>query len=383
MLAEIGRLSWAQRLSAGLGLLTATGVVVFEGLSAETVATGAGLVVTGLLSLAALAMPSVRASVVAAVAVVSIVFTLLVQALPDGLDNTFGVVELTALAWLSARSIIELRPSRSVLVVPLLYGAVVSMLTRCYTLERPQLDYVVGFFAVGMLFVVLLGMYLRLHDQRRVDAVELAKQAQRLEYARDLHDFVAHHVTAMVVQAQAVRFISTAGRQPGPEDLDRALAGIEKAGEQALVSMRGMISVLRADEPVSTRSTLGEAVAEPVGHFTGPPITIDIDDDLATTHLAATVVDAVRHVVQESLTNVLRHARGAGAVQVRARTLPGARLEVVVADDSPSTPDVPGTGFGLVGLTERVEAAGGTLTAGPAGSGWRVTAVLPLAPALP
>jgi len=269
------------------------------------------------------------------------------------------------------------------LVVPLLYLAVVAMPTRCFTLERPMLDYVTGLFAVGMLFVVLLGMYLRLHDQRRVDAGELAKQAQRLAYARDLHDFVAHHVTAMVAQAQAVRFISTAGHPPAPDDLDRALAGIEKAGEEALTSMRGMISVLRDDEPPPVRTTLGEAVAEPVGHFAGPPVATDIDDDLATTHLTADVVDAVRHVVQESLTNVLRHAGGATAVQVRARTLPGRRLEVVVADDGPSTVETSGAGFGLVGLTERVEAAGGTLAAGPADSGWRVTAVLPLATALP
>ncbi|PRY41551.1 sensor histidine kinase [Umezawaea tangerina] len=382
MLAEIGRLSWTQRLSAGLGLLVATAVVVFEGVSAETAATGAGLVVTGLLSLVALAMPSVRALVVAEVAAASIAFTLLCRVLPHGLDNTFGVVETGALVWLTTRSVIELRPSRSALVVPLLCLAVVSLPTRCFTLERPQLDYALVILAMGMMFVVLLGMYLRLHDQRRADAGELAKQAQRLAYARDLHDFVAHHVTAMVAQAQAVRFVSTAGRPPGPEHLDEVLAGIERAGEKALTSMRGMISVLRDDDPAPARTTLGEAVAEPVGHFTGPPITTDIDDDLATTHLAPAVADAVRHVVQESLTNVLRHAGGATAVEVRATTLPGGLLEVVVTDDCASTSDTSGAGFGLVGLTERVEAAGGTLTAGPVDRGWRVTAVLPLATAL-
>ncbi|WP_328603967.1 histidine kinase [Amycolatopsis sp. NBC_00345] len=382
MLAMIGRMSWAQRLLLVLGVLAA-GIVVFESLSAETVATGAGLLVCGLLSLAVLAMPTVRALVVAGLAVVSIAFTLLVQALPDGLDNTFGIVEIVALAWLTARSIIELRPSRSVLVVPLLFVAIVALPTRCYTLGRPLLDNVVTVLGFGMLLVVLLGMYLRLHDQRRIDAGELAKQAQRLAYARDLHDFVAHHVTAIVAQTQAVRYTSSAGQRPSPEALDEMLAGIEKSGSQALASMRGMITVLRNDEPAPARTTLGEAVAEPVGHFVGPPVTTDIDDDLATTHLAPHVLDAVHHVVQESLTNILRHAGGATAVEVRARTLPGGRLETVVTDDGTSTSDTSGGGFGLVGLTERVDAAGGTLTAGPADGGWRVTAILPLTPALP
>ncbi|WP_033291038.1 sensor histidine kinase [Amycolatopsis jejuensis] len=382
MLAMIGRTSWVPRLLVVLGVLAA-GIVVFESLSAETVATGAGLLICGLLSLAVLAMPAVRTSMVAGVAVVSIVFTLLVQALPNGLDNTFGAVELVALAWLSARSVIELRPRRSVLVVPLLFVAVVALPTRCFTLGRPMLDDMVMVLGFGMPLVILLGMYLRLHDQRRIDAGELAKQAQRLAYARDLHDFVAHHVTAIVAQTQAVRFTSMAGQRPSTEALDEMLAGIEKAGSQALASMRGMIVVLRNDEPAPARATLGETIAEPAGQFAGPPVTTHLDGDLATTRLALHVLDAAHHVVQESLTNVLRHAGGATAVEVRARTLPGERMEIAVTDDGVSTSDTSGGGFGLVGLGERVEAAGGTLSAGPVDGGWRVTAVLPLTPALP
>ena len=378
----IGRLSWAQRLLFVLGLFAAV-LVVLEGLTAETVATGVGLVVCGLLALAVLAMPSVRAPVVAGLAVVSLAFTVLCQVLPDGLDNTFGIVEIVSLAWLTARSIIELRPGRSVLVVPLLYVAVVALPSRCYTLGSTWLGNVVAVLLFGMVLVILLGMYLRLHDQRRIDAGELAKQAQRLAYARDLHDFVAHHVTAIVAQTQAVRFTSSSGHQPTPEALDDMLAGIEKAGSQALASMRGMISVLRDDEPAPVRATLGEAIAEPVGHFAGPPVRTYIDDDLAITHLALHVLDAVHHVVQESLTNILRHAGGATGVEVRARTRSGEKLEITVTDDGTSTSDTSGGGFGLVGLTERVGDAGGTLTAGPADGGWRVRAVLPLTPALP
>ncbi|WP_424186985.1 sensor histidine kinase [Actinokineospora sp. G85] len=362
MLSLIRGMSWAQRLLLGLGLLAA-GAVVFEGLSAETAATGAGLVVCGLFSLAALAAPAVRAPVVAAAAVASIAFTALCRVLPDGLDNTFGLVEAVALAWLAARSVIELRPSRSALVAPVLFAAVVAVPTRSSTLERPWLEATVLVFAFGTLLVVLLGMYLRQGYQRRVDAAELAKQAQRLAYARDLHDFVAHHVTAIVAQARAVRFTSTAGQRPSAEALEAMLAGIEAAGSQALASMRGMISVLRDDGPAPSRATLGEAVAEPVRHFAGPPVTTDVDDDLAAARLAPDVLDAVHRVVQESLTNVLRHADGATAVEVRARALPRGRLEVVVTDDGEPVAGAPGDGFGLVGLTERLDAAGGAITA--------------------
>jgi signal transduction histidine kinase len=104
---------------------------------------------------------------------------------------------------------------------------------------------------------------------------------------------------------------------------------------------------------------------------------------LATTQLDPRVFDAVYHVVQESLTNVLRHAGDATVVEVRARAVPSELLEIVVTDDGRSTSGSSGGGFGLVGLTERVEAARGTLTAASAGGGWRVTAVLPLVSALP
>lgn len=383
MLATFGRLSWTQRGGLGLGLFVAATLVVLESLSAETLATAIGLVICGLVQVVVLAMPTLKATIVAEAACVSIAFTALCQALPKGLDNTFGTVEIIVLAWLVARVLIELPPRRSAPLVPLLSIAIIVLPTRCYTLERPLLEVVVGLTAVAVLLVILLGLYLRLQDQRRADGHEMARQVQRLTYARDLHDFVAHHVTAIVAQAQAVRYTTAAGQQPTPEALDKMLAGIEKAGSQALASMRGMITVLRDDEPIPVRKPLGEVVSEATGSFVGPPIATQVDDVLAATYLAPHVLDAVHHVVQESLTNVLRHAADTSRVEVVAHTLPDDKLEIVVRNDGTAKAGSSGGGFGLVGLAERVEDAGGSLSSGPTEDGWQVAATLPLTLALP
>ncbi|MFD8497046.1 sensor histidine kinase [Amycolatopsis sp. NPDC059657] len=383
MLATFGRLTWVQRGALALGLLTAATLAVLEGVSAETLPTGIGLAICGLVQVAVLAMPTLRPVVLGEAACVSLAFTLLCQALPDGLDNTYGLVETIALACLMTRVIIELPPRRSVLLVPLQFIAIVTLPTRCYTIQRPELEVFVTLTSFAAILVILLGLYLRLHDLRRADGHEMAKQLQRLTYARDLHDFVAHHVTAIVAQAQAVRYTTAAGQQPTPEALDAMLAGIEKAGSQALASMRGMITVLRDDQPIPVRKPLGAVLSEATGHFVGPPVTTEIDELLAATYLVPHVLDAVHHVVQESLTNVLRHAEGASGVQVSARTLPDDKLEIVVRNDGSAKAGSSGGGFGLVGLGERVEAAGGTLTSGPTDDGWRVAATLPLTLALP
>ncbi len=368
MLAEIGRLSWTQRLSAGLGLLVATAVVVFEGVSAETAATGAGLVVTGLLSLVALAMPSVRALVVAEVAAASIAFTLLCRVLPHGLDNTFGVVETGALVWLTTRSVIELRPSRSALVVPLLCLAVVSLPTRCFTLERPQLDYALVILAMGMMFVVLLGMYLRLHDQRRADAGELAKQAQRLAYARDLHDFVAHHVTGIVVQAQGARAIAA----KRPDLVLPVLVRIEKAGVETLDSMRRMVGLLRDDDHLALAPVAGVPEVRALVADFGAALVEDGD----LTDLAVEVTSTVHRVVMEALTNIRKHATDVHAVEVLLCQANGWVVVKVTDDGTPGRGS--SGGFGLRGLDERVTALGGRIHTGPvATGGWAVEATLP------
>ncbi|MGW5052532.1 sensor histidine kinase [Actinokineospora sp. NPDC004072] len=364
-------LSWAQRVTIAVLCATAAAVLVVEVFSAESVVTAAGVAVCGVLAVTALFIPRL----VLPSALLSAGFSLASLALPVRLDNTFGLVELSALSWLMVHVVMARTPRRAVGSALALGAAILLLPLRLAPTEPVAL--IAGALALGVPFLVLLGLYLRLHERRRADGFAMARQEQRLEYARDLHDFVAHHVTAIVAQTKAVRYTTAAGSPPSPEDLDGMLAAIETAGSEALTSMRGMITVLRGDAEPPRPSTLGEVVRAAADRFPGPAVvTTSLDDRLATRVLPDIVVETVRHVVQESLTNVLRHAEDASAVEISARQ-DAAGVAVTVHDDGPGKPGT-SPGFGLVGLAERVAAAGGVLDAGPVPTGgWRVVATLP------
>jgi signal transduction histidine kinase len=243
-----------------------------------------------------------------------------------------------------------------------------------------------GAFAVTMFGVLawaaglLTGVGLRLLDARRLAAVEAVRRDERLTMARELHDVVAHHVTGIVVQAQAGQLVA----RKNPAKAGESLAGIEAAGTEALAAVRRVVGVLREDKGEGTGdggqgvSAGRDRIADLVWRFEriGPPVHLDLPphEDL----WPAEVAGAVHRVVQESLTNVVRHAEHARAVTVALSEVDGT-VTVLVADDGESAPiDVHG-GYGIVGMRERVEALGGTLAAGPApGGGWQVQGTLPL-----
>ncbi|WUI01619.1 histidine kinase [Spirillospora sp. NBC_00431] len=241
------------------------------------------------------------------------------------------------------------------------------------------------------------GLYLRAMDARRARSLAAARRDERLELARDLHDFVAHHVTGIVVQAQAARFASRSGAAPpGPDDLDAMLGGIEKAGTEALTSMRRMVGLLRdaqnaaapdgdaRAEPAAAKR--GGAATRPVGDlallhdlvagFTHPPAALTLAPDLGA--LPPEVAASAHRVVQEALTNVRKHAADAATVRVTLARV-GGEVEVAVRDDGRGRGRrLPSGGFGLTGLSERIGALGGRLHAGPRPEGgWEVVAVLP------
>ncbi|MER7708850.1 histidine kinase [Kitasatospora sp. NPDC097605] len=227
-----------------------------------------------------------------------------------------------------------------------------------------------------------LGCYLRALDARRTRAVAAVRQGERLELARDLHDFVAHHVTGIVVQAQAARTI----REAAPEQVDTMLLGIEKAGLETLDSMRRLVRVLREEErravlPGELYAGLADLAAE-FSRRGGPDVTVRIEAAARCARLAPEVETSVRRVVQEALTNVRRHAPGAHAVTVHVGLRQG-QLAVEVRNRPPSerggAPAGGRGGFGLVGLRERAEAVGGSLTAGPTDEGgWETAARFPV-----
>ncbi|MFG2694757.1 sensor histidine kinase [Kitasatospora sp. NPDC048407] len=224
------------------------------------------------------------------------------------------------------------------------------------------------------------GLGLRLLDHRRRAAAESVRRDERLALARELHDLVAHHITGVVVQTQAARIVA----RKRPEQLDETLAGIETAGADALSAMRRVVGLLRAadDTPGTAPTTPGTAeLAALVRRFDdhGPAVQLHLPDQNATPW-PPEVATTVHRIVQESLTNVARHAAHARTAQVTVAHPPGA-LTVTVTDDAPPahTRHLRPVGFGLLGMRERVEALGGTFTAGPAPTGgWTVHAELPV-----
>ncbi|WP_433607591.1 sensor histidine kinase [Dactylosporangium sp. CA-139114] len=226
------------------------------------------------------------------------------------------------------------------------------------------------------------GLWLRLAGRRRQELAEAVRREERLALARELHDVVAHHVTGIVVQAQAARVV--AGRHP--QRLEGSIAGIEQAGSEALAAMRRIVSLLRDAGDAAPASGEPERLEALVRRFEdGDTRSVRLRLPDTASAWPPELTSTVYRIVQESLTNVARHAAQAATVDVSVVQSP-AGVTVSVTDDAPP-PARTGRGpraggFGLIGMRERVEALGGSFEAGPRSPhGWAVTAQLPrLAP---
>jgi signal transduction histidine kinase len=236
--------------------------------------------------------------------------------------------------------------------------------------------------ALGWGGAAAIGLVLREIDTRRRAAVEDTRSAERMELARELHDVVAHHVTGIVVAAQAAAVVA----RTSPDDVDRALAAIEAAGTDALTAMRRMVGVLRGQDTEGAR-TPGAELAEvrTLVHRFDPDarlVRLTTDPGLEHAVLPPGVAATGYRVVQEALTNVRRHAPEVATVEVDIRIREEALLVSVRNDGVPHTPvgaRTASSGFGLVGMGERVTALDGTLAAGPTSPGvWTVSVRLPL-----
>ena len=234
---------------------------------------------------------------------------------------------------------------------------------------------VAGLNGVTWLGSVAAGLYLRLLDTQRRAIAEQVRRDERLELARELHDVVAHHITGIVLQTQAAQIVS----RKSPEKLSGSLADVEAAGSDALAAMRRVVGLLRDgdDAPGSTPGL--EQLTDLVDRFTalGPDVRLRLPDGEPS--WPPEVTSTVYRIVQESLTNVSRHAAHARSVSVRVDRERDAVTVEVVDDASPIPTRYRRGGHGLVGMRERVEALGGTLLAGPRpGSGWSVRATVPV-----
>jgi signal transduction histidine kinase len=284
-------------------------------------------------------------------------------------------------------------------------GAVIVSSAVQLALEPPDDELFIGILllAFGIALCWTLGEFVgarraydveveaRLHllETERDQATRIAVAEERGRIARELHDVVAHAVSVMVVQADGASYAI----QSNPELAQRALQTISETGRGALGELRRLLDVLRSDdadgEPRVPQPD-AHALAELADRMrtAGVPVELEIGD---LGDLPAGVSLGVYRIVQESLTNTLKHAgRGATAAVRVLRT--GDLVEVLVSDDGAGrvpqlTPaggrrdprlSVPG-GNGLIGMRERAHVYGGTLDVGPVpGGGWQVRAALPV-----
>ncbi|MFI9493134.1 MULTISPECIES: sensor histidine kinase [Streptomyces] len=208
-----------------------------------------------------------------------------------------------------------------------------------------------------------LGAWLRFaraaEAERRVRVAEDSRTAERTRIARELHDVVTHHVTAMVVQAEAARYLTAA-----PERLDESLAAVSDTGRRAITDLRHLLDLLNPDHGPETRTPAVGRVLTLVEQTrrAGQPVEFTEEGTPAVSTGSADLV--AYRVVQEALTNALKYARGSRtSVQVRH-----GEKEITVevgTDGSGGRTEGPGgSGKGLAGLRERVDVLGGEFSAG-------------------
>lgn len=236
-----------------------------------------------------------------------------------------------------------------------------------------------GLLGVAMLIAVGAGEFARSRRERterarlrQAELIREAGQSERVRMARELHDVLAHSLSSINVQAaMGLHLLDSQPQRAG-----EALAAIKAASKDALDEVRGVIGVLRDDGDAPRRPEPGldgiGALAEPLR---AAGIAVDTDIRVPD-ETSAAVQLALYRIVQESLTNVLRHSRAAH-VRVSATGTPNGAVELAIVDDGAGS-GVPVPGGGLTGMAERAALLGGVFDAGPgADGGFRVRAVIP------
>jgi signal transduction histidine kinase len=213
-------------------------------------------------------------------------------------------------------------------------------------------------------------------EREREQLARIAVHEERASIARELHDIVAHSVSVMLVGVRGARDVL----RSAPETAEETLARVERSGEQSLAELRRILALLREPQqtaesrPQPSLAELDELVAS--YRDAGLPVRLEVIGE--PLRLPGGVELSVYRIVQEALTNTLKHADPSNVTVTLA--FRDARLELEVVDDgTPTTPGSATTGQGIIGMRERVALLGGELQTGPReGGGFRVVAQLPL-----
>jgi signal transduction histidine kinase len=235
----------------------------------------------------------------------------------------------------------------------------------------------VGDMLLGVPFLLaptLLGMAVRYRSSSRARERDQVRMREREQLARELHDTVAHHVSAIVIQAQAGRVTADAR----PEAAVEALRSIESEATLTLAEMRDIVGTLRDGEAVELSPQRGVADLPLLASVSGTAPRVDVQVSGEVDDLRPSIGAAVYRLAQESITNAVRHARHATRVDVRVVGDADSVHLTVVDDGDPASAARSAWGYGILGMKERAALLGGTLEAGPGpGRGWVVSAVLP------
>ncbi len=213
-------------------------------------------------------------------------------------------------------------------------------------------------------------------ERERAAAAQRAADEERTRIARELHDVVAHRVSMITVQAGAAQTVAGSD----PERAVRAMAAVEEEAREALRELRQVLGVLRGDdqpEGLAPMHGLAE-IPELVEEMRRAGVDASLSNDRDPGDLPAGVDLASYRIVQEALTNVLKHAGPDPEAEVRLST-DNQMLIIEVTDRGAGVSTLAGSGQGLVGMRERVALLGGNFDAGPRlGGGFRIIARLPL-----
>jgi signal transduction histidine kinase len=344
---------------------------------------GESVVVVVLVALAGLALVARRHRPLVTFAVVFV----LTAAVAIAGDTAAGLAALIALYTTAA--MLERRVSLAVLVLTLALLPVVALTNSNVSDSQRLSDGVLG--VACALGVWAFGAYVQTRrryvqelrdraadaEREREQLARIAEHEERASIARELHDIVAHSVGVMLVGVRGARDVL----RSAPDVADETLARVETSGEQSLQELRRILTLLRRPEqraearPQPSLAQLEDLVAE--YREAGLPVRLEVAGERRA--LPDGVELSVYRVVQEALTNVLKHARPTEVtVTLAFRGADG--LEVEVVDDGSSAGDgANAAGHGLVGMRERVALLGGELETGPRpGGGFRVAARLPV-----
>ena len=270
-------------------------------------------------------------------------------------------------------------------------GAVMALIvpvTVFFTGQRPQPSEIIAYTSL-VVAALIAGEALRARQALQRALVEEAAtvseaaaqhrfDTERLSLAHELHDAIGHTLVGINVRAAAA---ARRGRKTGGDDALTALEEIASASSGALAELRATLKALRVAQdrpgplhPVQELADLSGLIAgvEEAG------LSVDLEMAIAPKSLPAPVGHAVYRIVQEGLTNVLRHSTARQA-QVRVTAGDGAVLIEVLDEGKPHPPAGPAAGHGLRGMRERASALGGSCEAGPVnGTGWQVHAEIPV-----